>query len=83
MTPETCPACGDRVSPIDMHDLRVCPGCCPEALSERLSELAERAAALMRPDPFPLPAHQRDEVLALVLELTVLARRCALVGEAS
>jgi hypothetical protein len=71
MTPETCPVCNEPAHPVDFHDHRVCARCCPCGLSERLSALAEHAADLLRPDPFPLDQH--DKVLALVLELTVLA----------
>lgn len=65
---EPCPACKHEVHPVDFHDHRVCADCCPCGLTERLSALAEHAAELLRPD-----THTRDKVLALALELTVLA----------
>lgn len=65
---EPCPVCNEATHPVDFHDHRVCDRCCPCGLGDRLSVLAEHAADLLRPD-----SHTRDKVLALVLELTVLA----------
>lgn len=73
MTTEPCPACGEATHPVDMHDHRTRARCCPCGLSKRLADLAEHATDILRPDPFPLDAHTRDKVLALALELTVLA----------
>lgn len=80
MTPETCPSCGDAVHPIDMHDHRSCADCCPCDLGDRLGQLIEHTADLLRPDPFPVGRHTRDKVLALMLELTVLAGDYARIG---